>query len=161
MNLIKTAAVAAIIVTISSSVLAAPAMPVQAQTTRAAVVAADTVSRATYTGVIVDASGLGLERTFSPLILDTNGRRVYGAENIDPKIAMSEGMVEYATSLEGAVANSRAGVNPLVVKAVAVRGGRNSVNRVNVVVSVDDGDRILQADKAASMLRRCAVVFVK
>ena len=122
---------------------------------------AETNQQKVYTGVIVDASGLGLETTFSPLILDTNGRAIYGKHNIDPRIAISQGMVEYATGLTGAVAKSRAGSNPLVVKALRVQSGRNSANKVNLVVSTEDGDKILLANESSGMLKNCAVVFVK
>lgn len=120
-----------------------------------------TVRQAGYTGVIVDAGGLGLEATFSPVICDEAGRAVYGMKNINPDFAISQGMVEYASSLESAVAKSRAGANPLVVKAIAVRGGGNSANKVNVVVSAEDADRILLANEKSGMLQDCAVVFVK
>lgn len=116
---------------------------------------------ASYTGVIVDAAGLGLEGTFSPVIYDVNGRAIYGMRNIDKDFAISHGMVEYSNDLQAASANSRAGANPLVVKAVSVRGGGNSVNPVNVVVSVEDGDKILYANEKSSMLENKAVVFVK
>lgn len=119
------------------------------------------VQKAGYTGVIVDASGLGLEATFSPVVYDTDGRAIYGMKNIDPDFAISQGMVEYASSLEAAVAHSRAGANPLVVKAVAVQGGRNSANKVNVVVPAEDGNKILLANEKTGMLNNCAVVFVK
>ena len=119
------------------------------------------IQKAGYTGVIVDASGLGLEATFSPVIYDENGRSVYGMKNIDPDFAISQGMVEYAASLENAVAKSRAGANPLVVKAIAVQGGGNSANKVNVVVSAEEADRILLANERSGMLHNCAVVFVK
>lgn len=119
------------------------------------------VRNAAFTGVIVDASGLGLEATFSPVIYDENGRGIYGMKNINPDFAISKGMVEYATNCNQAVANSRAGAKPLVVKAVAVRGGRNSANKVNVVVSANDGDKILLANENSGMLQNCAVVFVK
>ena len=119
------------------------------------------VKSAGYTGVIVDAYGLGLEATFSPVIYDTNGRAIYGMKNINADYAISKGMVEYAAQRDAAVANSRAGSNPLVIKAVEVKGGRNSANRVNVVVSVDDGDKILLANEKSGMLQNCAVVFVK
>lgn len=119
------------------------------------------VQKAGYTGVIVDAGGLGLEATFSPVIYDENGRAVYGMKNINPDIAISQGMVEYAASLEGALVKSRAGANPLVVKAIAVKGGGNSTNKVNVVVSNTDADRILLANEKNGMLKTCAVVFVK
>ena len=116
---------------------------------------------ASYTGVIVDATGLGLEGTFSPVIYDVNGRAIYGMRNIDKDFAISQGMVEYSSDLQAASANSRAGSNPLVVKAVSVRGGGNSVNPVNVVVSVEDGDKILYANEKSGMLGNKAVVFVK
>lgn len=115
-----------------------------------------------YTGIIVDASGLGLEPTFSPIIYDVNGRAIYGMLNIDKDFAISKGMVEYATDLQTAAGGStRAGANPLVVKAASVKGGVNSVNPVNVVVSVEDGDKILLANEKANMFSQCAVVFVK
>lgn len=119
------------------------------------------VRNAAFTGVIVDAGGLGLEATFSPVILDENGRGIYGMKNINPDFAISNGMVEYATNCKQAIANSRAGARPLVVRAVGVAGGRNSANRVNVVVSVKDGDKILLANGKSGMLQKCAVVFVK
>lgn len=115
----------------------------------------------TYTGVIIDAAGLGLEGTFSPLIYDTNGRTIYGMRNIDKEYAISHGMVEYSSNLQNSISNSRAGSKPLVVKAVSVKGGNNSVNRVNVVVSADDAEKILAANAKAAILDNRAVVFVK
>lgn len=114
-----------------------------------------------YTGVIIDASGLGLEGSFSPVIYDTAGRAIYGARDIDKAFAISKGMVEYSSSVEAASGNSRAGSNPLVVRAVEVRGGGNSANPINTVVSVEDGDAILFADSRSGFLGKKAVVFVK
>lgn len=119
------------------------------------------VQRAAYTGVVINATGMGLEPTFSPVVYDVNGRVVYGIRNLDYDKAISQGMVEYASSLEKATHGSRAGDNPLVINAVGVRGGKNSVNKVNVVVSVEDGDRILLASEKSGILQNCAVVFVR
>ena len=115
-----------------------------------------------YTGVIVNAEGMNLERTFAPVIYDTDGRVIYGIQNLDKDLAITYGMVEYSESLEeSAGGNSRAGNNPLVINAVDVKGGKNSVNKVNVVVSVEDGNKILLANERSGMLVNCAVVFVK
>ena len=114
-----------------------------------------------YTGVIVDAGGMGLKPSFSPVIYDTNGRAIYGVSNINYDQAISQGMVGYSSSVSAAQALPRAGRSPLVVKAVQVRGGNNSTNPVNVVVSVDDGDRILAANAQSQMLANGAVVFVR
>lgn len=114
-----------------------------------------------YTGVIVDASGMGLKPSFSPVIYDTNGRAIYGVSNINYDQAISQGMVGYSSSLYDAQSLPRVGGSPLVIKAVQVRGGNNSTNPVNVVVSVDDGDRILAANAQSSMLMNGNVVFVR
>ncbi|HBK28000.1 MAG TPA: hypothetical protein DDY92_05585 [Dialister sp.] len=115
-----------------------------------------------YTGIVVDASNLGLEPTFAPVIYDENGRVVYGLQNLDYDFAINHGMVAYASSLADAKSpTNRGGSNPLVVKAIAVRGGKNSVNKVNVVVSVEDGDRILLASQGGNILQKAAVVFIR
>ena len=115
----------------------------------------------TYTGVIVDAGGMGLKPSFSPVIYDTNGRAIYGVSNINYDQAISQGMVGYSSSVSSAQTLPRVGATPLVIKAVQVRGGNNSTNPVNVVVSVDDGDRILAANAQSQMLMNGAVVFVR
>ncbi|MBQ6743398.1 MAG: LPP20 family lipoprotein [Acidaminococcaceae bacterium] len=114
-----------------------------------------------YTGIVIDADNMGLEPTFSPVIYDVNGRVVYGIKNLDYDYAISRGMVAYANTVESAMQGERAGNNPLVIKAANVRGGRNSVNNVNVVVSVEDGDRILLACEKSNILQHAAVVFVR
>ena len=114
-----------------------------------------------YTGVIVDASGMGLKPSFSPVIYDTSGRAIYGVNNINYDQAISQGMVGYSASVSVAQTLPRVGGSPLVVKAVQVRGGNNSTNPVNVVVSVEDGDRILAANAQSQMLMNGSVVFVR
>ena len=114
-----------------------------------------------YTGVIIDAAGMGLKSTFSPVIYDTNGRAIYGASNIDPDFAIARGMVGYTNSLEKATSGSRAGANPLVIRAVSLRGGASANSMVNVVVTPEDGDKILLANQSSHMLENCAVVFVR
>lgn len=115
----------------------------------------------TYTGVIIDAEGMGLKPSFSPVIYDTSGRAIYGVSNINYDQAIERGMVGYAGSLYDAQTLPRIGGSPIVVKAVQVRGGNNSANPVNVVVSVEDGDRILAANQQSQMLTNGAVVFVR
>ena len=119
------------------------------------------VQSAGYTGVIVDTSGLGVEPTFSPVIYDTSGRAIYGIANLNEGAIVDRGMVSYSTSTSDEIALQRAGSNPLIVRAVEMRGGKNSVNKVNAVISVEDADRILLANEKTHMLENCAVVFVK
>lgn len=121
------------------------------------------VQTAGYTGVIIDAQGFDLEPCMSPVIYDSNGRAIYGVKNINADFAINRGMVSYARGMGETQYGSkqRAGYNPLVIRAIGVRGGNNSVNRVNVVVTPEDGDRILLANKQTHFLEDCAVVFVR
>lgn len=98
-----------------------------------------------------------------PQILDSNGRGIYGIENIDKDFAVSKGMVEYSKEMDFVMSGrSRAGSNPLMVKANGVKGGTNSVNHVNAVVSPEDADKILLAmQNNRKLLDDCAVVFVR
>lgn len=116
-----------------------------------------------YTGVVIDCRGLGLDCTFAPQILDNNGRGIYGCENIDKDFAVSKGMVEYSKDMDFVMSGkSRAGANPLVIKANMVKGGTNSVNPVNAVVAQEDGDKVLLAmQNNKELLQNCAVVFVR
>ena len=65
-------------------------------------------------------------------------------------------MASYTTSFTTNV--SRAGANPLVIKAVNVEG---LGSKCNPVVSTADADRIFSANKSAHFLEQCAVVFVR
>lgn len=111
-----------------------------------------------YTGLIVDARGLGLERCMSPLIYSESGTIVYGNKYLDPAVVVNRGMVDYAASSQGVVEAgtdlSRGGSMPLVVKAIAVKNFSR-----NVVISDVDADRILTINAQNQMLRNLAVVF--
>lgn len=111
-----------------------------------------------YTGVIIDAKGLDLQRAFSPAIYDTNGLGLYGVRNIDSNFAIVKGMVDYVDEQmpidivrDGLL---RAGDNPLVIRAEALK------NNISVVISVHDGNMLLAANNQSHFLERCAVVFV-
>ena len=114
-----------------------------------------------YTGVIIDARGLDLRPTFSPVIYDVDGKAIYGIKNIDVDFAINEGMVGYADSVERAKAVKRVGDNPLVIKAVNVRGGAAPGSRVNPVLSVNDAAGLLLANESTNFLTKSAVVFVR
>lgn len=158
----KQSVAGAVLPEVTKNIVTEPAPKVDEKATPLTKEEVKEVRSVTYTGIVVDASGLGLEATFSPVVYDTNGRAIYGMKNINKDYAISKGMVEYSTDAQAAAGGStRAGANPLVVKATAVKGGGNSINPVNVVVSVEDGDKILLANEKAPLLNECAVVFVK
>ena len=107
----------------------------------------------TYTGVIIDCTGLGLRSAMSPVIKTTAGEPIYGYKNLDSKKVIKNGMAGYSNGFSGNV--SRAGSNPLVVKAVGVD------HYFNPVVNVADAKIILEENGYTHFLDNCAVVFIK
>ena len=114
-----------------------------------------------YTGLVIRARGAGLVRTFCPAIYDTSGRAIYGVYNVDKKYAIDYGVVGYAQGPQGwdkvRMGTSRAGSNPLVVDIVEVR--QRVANKCDVVISVEDADRILAENRYRHFLDNYAVMF--
>ncbi len=112
-----------------------------------------------FTGLVVDVSGLGLSRSFTPVIYDDSGRIIYGHMNISQEQAESSGIVDYAATDEDRArvsgGTSKAGNSPLVIKAFALRDNNN-----NVVVSRSDADMLLALnEKNNDFLSQCKVVL--
>lgn len=114
-----------------------------------------------YTGLVINAKDSGLVRTFCPAIYDTNGRAIYGVHNVDKKYAIDYGVVGYAKGEDGwsnvSAGTSRAGNNPLNINIVSVR--ERTVNKCDVVISVEDADRILAENQKSHFLDKYAVMF--
>lgn len=112
-----------------------------------------------FSGLIIDARGLGLEATFSPVIYDEAGNPVYGIKELDSGLAMTQGMADYASTFELAQeaqnGQSRAGTQPMIIKAIGLKG-----NQRNVMINTADAEKILAADQTAKFLREGAVVFL-
>lgn len=113
-----------------------------------------------YTGLAVDVRGLGLEPVMAPKVVDQSGRVIYGNQYVDANYQVSKGLADYAFTDEDqqaiAAGTSRAGTTPLVVRAIALQD-----NNRNIVISNEDGDRILAANQRSHFIQRCAVVLEK
>ena len=118
-----------------------------------------TVINNNYTGLIIDCRGLSagaLNPVMSPVIKNDNVQAIYGHKNLDYDKIILNGMASYADDISDQISRSRAGNNPLVVKAVNL----SDIN-ANPVVSTADADKILAANQHDRFLENCAVVFVK
>ena len=105
-----------------------------------------------YTGVIIDCTGLGLRTAMSPVIKAENGRPIYGYKNLDSDKVVASGMASYARSDADA---TRAGANPLRLRAVSIDGGANPV------LSANDANRLLLENNASGFLDATNVVFLR
>jgi hypothetical protein len=112
-----------------------------------------------FTGLIVDARGLGLETTFAPAIYDETGKPVYGVKELDTSLAISQGMVDYAPTpdlvQDAQNGKSRAGTQPMMIKAIGLKD-----NNRNILISTADAEKILTANQSINFLNKSAVVFL-
>lgn len=108
-------------------------------------------SEINYTGLVIDCRGLNLSTAIAPAIKSISGMEIYAYKNVGYQNAVEKGMVEYSNEVNSA----RAGERPLVVKAVKI------VGTCDVIVSDEDANKILSANKFSKILVNCAVVLVR
>lgn len=108
------------------------------------------------TGIIIDATGLGLRPAMSPRILNQDGSVLYGPGQYSRDYAASNGVVGYAKSLDQAKGDSRVQGNPLVLRASSASGSSS----VDVIISNTDSGALSTADASAGLLKNCRVMFV-
>ena len=109
-----------------------------------------------YTGLIVDARGLGVRPAMAPKILNEDGKEVYGSAWINREYAVREGMVGYLKDPVAAQANPRVTDKPLMVKAAKVTGE----NRVDLVILNADATKIHGMSENLSFLEKCRVIVL-
>jgi hypothetical protein len=109
-----------------------------------------------YTGLIVDARGLGVKPAMAPKILNEDGKEVYGSAWISRDYAVREGMVGYLKDPVQAQTNPRVTDKPLMVKALKVAGDA----RVDMVITNADAAMLQSASENLSMLQKCRVIIL-
>lgn len=111
-----------------------------------------------YTSVIIDATGLGMDRCMSPKIRRCDGSEVWGTVKVDIDFVEDHGIVGYALTMEEAKKCDRCGSNPMIVKAVSLAGG---AFKSDPVISNADADLLLAENKKSNFLEKFDVIFVK
>lgn len=109
-----------------------------------------------YTGIIIDARGLDVRPAMDPAIVDSNMSQLYiGNWEIDPDYVIANGIIGYFNEVDEAKNDvARVGKNPLVVKAVQVRGSTDPI------LEIEDSSKILEADNLTKFLQKYAVDIV-
>ncbi len=125
---------------------AAPAAP--------AVPAVDTAK--VYTGLLVDARGLGARPAMSPKITDENGQEVYGTTMVSREWAIQQGMAGYSKDPAAAASNPRVTDSPLNIKAVKAEGK----GKTNLVIGNDEANAIRKVVMNQNFLEKCRVMIL-
>jgi hypothetical protein len=107
-----------------------------------------------FSGLVVNARGLGLTPSMAPRIVDEAGKPVYGLDVVSDKARQQGGIVSYARTEE--VANERGGEKPLVVKALRIV----DKTKTDVVISNADADKLRDPSANLSFLVDGKVVIL-
>ncbi|NMO13857.1 hypothetical protein HPC49_05200 [Pyxidicoccus fallax] len=92
-----------------------------------------------YTGLVVDARGLGAKPVLAPRLLDGAGKALYGAAALSAESRAATGVAAWFNSLEAAKKATLVGEKPLVVKATGLKGS-------DLVLSSDDAKALAEAN---------------
>jgi hypothetical protein len=109
-----------------------------------------------YTGLVIDAKGLGARPAMSPKIVDETGKEVYGSAYVSREFAVQQGMSGYARDLTAAQQNPRVTNDPFTVKGLRTGGAGKS----DIVISNADAAKILSSSENLSFLQKCRVMVV-
>ncbi|MCB0220805.1 MAG: LPP20 family lipoprotein [Chrysiogenetes bacterium] len=109
-----------------------------------------------WTGLIVDARGLGLRPSLVPKLLTTDGTVVYGARSVGFDDAVKSGLVGYARDVEAARKHLRVTDDPMMVKGAKSYGPKNS----DVILYDGDVDVLNSSAKDADFFSKARVMIV-
>lgn len=109
-----------------------------------------------YTGVIIDARGLKVTPSLTPVVYGQDGVGGYGPFLVSRAKAISEGVAAYATTNDPLVLRERVGKRPLVVRGLNAYGSW----RTNVIVSTPMAQLIHAVMKSGEAAERCGLVIV-
>lgn len=100
-----------------------------------------TTGEAKYSGLIVDATGVGAQPALAPRLIDDAGAEVYASEMVGPNELRAHGPARFARSVDEAKKDTRVGKNPLVVKAAGV-GEANT----DILISAEDAAKLKEGN---------------
>ena len=110
----------------------------------------------TYTGLIVDARGIGAQPAMVPVLLDENGKEVYSSAFVSREYAVQQGVCLYMRILGDSANLARVAPKPLWVKGLRTR----TVASCDIVISNADASRLRGASSHLSFLKQCRVIFL-
>ena len=121
-----------------------------------ALVTMNKASSPVFTGLVVDAKGLGVRPVMVPRIIDENNQEVYGSAFVSREYAVQQGMSGYARNLKQILNNQRVADHPLVVKGLKALGP----GRSEIVISNADASKLRSTSESLYFMKKCRVIIV-
>jgi len=129
-----------------------------------------------YTGLVIDARGLGVKPACFPAVLDDKGETVFGPKTVDRAAAQKDGMAHYMAAPKGADLSSLFGESAYIVRPVQtappappregrrplkIKGGdKAGLLKANIIISSEDAKKIRDDSALSLALKRSRVTVV-
>jgi hypothetical protein len=114
----------------------------------------NTTGPESFTGLVVNARGLGVVPSMAPRIVDEAGKEVYAAEIVSEKGLTQGGIASYEKTEDQS--KERTGTKPLVIKALRLV----DKSKTDIVVSNGDADKLRAPNLNLSFLADGKVVIL-
>lgn len=109
-----------------------------------------------YSGLIVDARGIGARPALVPILVDESGKEVYSPAFVSREYAVQNGVCEYTRTVEGIEKVPRVTPNPLLIKGLRTVGEHHC----DIVISNADAFKLRDASTNLHFLKQCRVIIV-
>ena len=110
----------------------------------------------TYTGIIIDCSGIGFKPCVIPKIVNERKEEIFGPAYVSRECVVKQGMVKYVVPPDSRIKKLWGGPNPLVLKALRVIKGTPTI----VVLTNSDAELIRDEPRNLELFHHCRVVFL-
>lgn len=109
-----------------------------------------------YTGLVIDARGLGVKPAMAPKVVSEGGQEIYGFSVVDRNWVIQQGMTGYSKDLPAAQAHERVANRPLTIKAASATGA----NKTDIVIANTDAQLLLASGQNLAFLEKARVMLV-
>lgn len=110
----------------------------------------------TFTGVVIDARGIGARPAMSPRILTEQGDEAYSIAYVEEPQLARQGIAVYVSSEPAAKSHPRVTNTPMSIKALRANG----TNRTDLVIADADAQMIHLDPKHFQFLRQAKVLVI-
>jgi hypothetical protein len=129
----------------SPSVVAGPGRPIR-----------HPVDLPQFTGVVIDARGLGVKPALIIRVLDEKGVELYRGQYVPQEKAARNGLALFSRDLTAAQTNPRVGKKPLTVKGLRVDPSKPA----DIILSGEEAEKIAPYARKGTFLEDCRVMIV-
>ena len=109
-----------------------------------------------YSGLVIDARGLGVRPAMAPKVVSEGGQEVYGFSVVDRNWVVQQGMAGYSKDLPAAQSHERVTDRPLTIKALAAAG----TNKTDIMIANADAQQLLGSGSHLAFLEKARVMIV-